>query len=61
MNVICLEEEAFYALIEKVVRRMEQSRAKEKKQWLTGEEVMSKLHIGAAKIPRPGPHPVFAT
>jgi hypothetical protein len=45
MNVICLEDEAFYALIEKVLSRIkEQNNIKEDK-WISDEEAMRKLRI----------------
>ena len=45
MNVICLEDEAFHALIDKVVLRFkEQTKAVEEK-WISGEEAMYKMRI----------------
>lgn len=44
MNVICLEDQAFHALIEEVVKRLEDKYAKED-QWISGEEVMKMLRI----------------
>lgn len=45
MNVICLEDDAFYALIEQVVQRIkDQNNIKEDK-WISGEEAMDKLRI----------------
>lgn len=45
MQVICLEEQAFYELIERVVERFkEQYQIKEDK-WISGEEAMKKLRI----------------
>jgi hypothetical protein len=47
MEVICLEDEAFYALIDKVVNRIrEQHNIKEDK-WISGEEAMRKLRISS--------------
>lgn len=45
MNVICLEEEAFYALIEKVVERVKEKNSVKEDKWLTAEQAMDKLHI----------------
>jgi hypothetical protein len=45
MEVICLEDVAFYELVERVVSRI---KAKEKvttEQWLSGEETMKLLRI----------------
>lgn len=44
MEVICLEEAAFYALVERVVARITEKIKKEDK-WISGEQVMKKLHI----------------
>ena len=45
MEVICLEDKAFYDLIEKVVARiMEKSSMKEDK-WITPEAAMDRLNI----------------
>jgi len=45
MNVICLEDEAFYALIEAVLNRIKtQDNLKEDK-WISDEEAMHKLRI----------------
>lgn len=47
MKVICLEEEAFYALIEEVVKRLKEEPAtkKSRKRWIDGQEVMRILQI----------------
>lgn len=44
MEVICLEDEAFYALVETVVRRVKEKEVIEEK-WISGEEAMDKLRI----------------
>jgi hypothetical protein len=44
MEVICLEDDAFYALIEKVVQRIKGREGKEDK-WISPEEAMQKLRI----------------
>lgn len=45
MEVICLEEPAFYALIEKVVDRLKGERNITEDKWISGEEAMRKLRI----------------
>lgn len=46
MNVITLEEEAFYALVKQVVAQMKaQQNFKKKDKWISGEEVMAMLRI----------------
>jgi hypothetical protein len=44
MNVICMEENAFYELIETVVKRLQEKQVKDKL-WISSEEVMKLLHI----------------
>lgn len=44
MQVICLEEEAFYALIEQVVARL-QDKFGEKEKWISDVEAMQLLKI----------------
>lgn len=44
MEVICLEEEAFYNLFEKVVRHIETTQKKEPFNWIDGAEAM-RFHI----------------
>jgi len=45
MDVICLEDEAFYSIIEQVFERMkEKEKAKEDK-WISADEAMQKLRI----------------
>ena len=38
MQVVCLQEEAFYALFDKVVEYLEQKRADKPEKWIDGEE-----------------------
>lgn len=45
MNVICLHDDAFYALIREVVKQLKDNLKTEDKKWISGEEVMQKLHI----------------
>ena len=44
MEVICLEDQAFYSLIDRVVQRIKQTESKEDR-WISGEEAMLKLRI----------------
>ncbi|WP_268123961.1 helix-turn-helix domain-containing protein [Roseivirga pacifica] len=45
MNVICLEEQAFYELIEQVVERLSSNHNKPPEKWIDGEEAMRMLNI----------------
>lgn len=45
MQVICLEEEAFYALVEQVVSRLKKEQGKEKLKWVDDEQAMLLLKI----------------
>ena len=45
MQVICLEEPAFYELIEKVDARIKDQHTIKEDLWLSGEQAMKKLHI----------------
>ena len=45
MQVICLEEAAFYTLVEQVVARLKETHGEEKKQWITDVEAMQLLNI----------------
>jgi Helix-turn-helix domain len=47
MNVICLEEAAFYALVEEVVARIKEKQAAPEDRWVSGEVVMQKLKINS--------------
>jgi len=44
MEVICLEEAAFYSLIDKVVMHIKEQQLREDL-WISGEEAMQKLRI----------------
>lgn len=46
MNVICIEEEAFYQLIETVIDRLG-SRLSHREKWITSEDAMRKLNISS--------------
>ncbi len=45
MQVICLEEPAFYALIEQVVARLNSQQPQEKEKWVKEDEAMDMLNI----------------
>ncbi|MGN8037812.1 helix-turn-helix domain-containing protein [Chitinophaga sp. 22321] len=45
MEVICLEDDAFYALIEKVVERIKEKNNLKFDKWISGEEAMRRLNI----------------
>lgn len=45
MEVICLEDEAFYALVEQVVLRIKEKQGIKEDKWISGEEAMKKLRI----------------
>jgi hypothetical protein len=45
MEVICLEDAAFYSLVEQVVKRLKDKTAKQEDRWISGEEAMQKLRI----------------
>lgn len=45
MEVICLEDEAFYALLDKVLSRIKVKEGKKEDKWISTEEAMTKLRI----------------
>lgn len=45
MEVICLENEAFYSLIENVVARIQDKKSVNGDKWISGDEAMYKLRI----------------
>ncbi len=47
MNVICLEEEAFYTLIDRVIERVNAGKAKAPDKWISGDEAMAMLRISS--------------
>lgn len=47
MNVICLEEDAFYSLIDRVLERVNASKAKNPDKWISGDEAMLLLRISS--------------
>lgn len=47
LEVICLESEAFYALVEEVVNRLKEKNGIEQERWINDEEAMKLLHISS--------------
>lgn len=47
MEVICLQDEAFYRLIEEVVGRIKEKQGIKTDRWISGKEVMQKLRISS--------------
>jgi hypothetical protein len=45
MEVICLEDLAFYTLIEEVVKRVKEKNGIKEDKWISGTETMTKLRI----------------
>ncbi len=45
MEVICLQDEAFYKLVEEVVGRVKDKNGIKTDKWISGEEAMQKLRI----------------
>ncbi len=45
MEVICLQDEAFYALMEEVVQRIKDQQGIKEDKWISPEEAMQKLRI----------------
>lgn len=45
MEVICLHDEAFYALVDRVVERIKSKESIVVEQWISGEEAMKVLRI----------------
>jgi hypothetical protein len=45
MEVICLQDEAFYSLIEEVVERLKENRASKDEIWVSPERAMEILNI----------------
>ena len=50
MNVICLEEQAFYELVEQVVQRLSDKLNKPLERWVDGEEAMRLLRCKSTKL-----------
>ena len=47
MEVICLQEEAFYSLFDKVVEHLNTKTKDKPRTWIDGEEAMSLLNISS--------------
>lgn len=47
MQVICLQDEAFYALINEVVERIKEKNKIKEDKWISSEEAMQKLRISS--------------
>ncbi len=45
MEVICLEDKAFYALINEVVARLQEKQGQHPDKWVSGEQAMQLLNI----------------
>ncbi len=48
MQVVCLQEEAFYALFDKVVEHMDAKRKDKPDKWIDGNGAMRELRIKSA-------------
>ena len=47
MEVICLEDSAFYSLLERVVSHIKERENITEDKWISGEEAMKKLRISS--------------
>lgn len=47
MQVICLEEPAFYELVEQVVARLKEKHGPEKESWIAHKEAMQLLNVSS--------------
>ncbi len=47
LDIICLESEAFYALIEEVVTRLQEKNSIGQEKWISDVEAMQLLHISS--------------
>ena len=45
MEIICLEDKAFFALIEQVVARLEERNSQLKDKWISDEDAMQILNV----------------
>lgn len=50
MQVICLEEEAFFELVERVVDRLENKQEATSKRWIDGQAAMELLKVRKTKL-----------
>ena len=65
MEVICLEDEAFYALIEQLVQRIKETKGIKEDKWISPGEAMQKLRISSKttlqKLRDSGQNPIYTT
>jgi Helix-turn-helix domain len=47
MEVICLQENAFYELVEQVVQRIKEKHSIKEDKWISADEAMAKLRISS--------------
>ena len=47
MEVICLEDQAFYSLVEEVVQRIKREQKQVGDKWISADEAMHKLRINS--------------
>ena len=47
MQVICLEDKAFYSLVEEVVARLREKHDVGKEKWISDEEAMQLLYVNS--------------
>lgn len=47
LKIICLEDEAFYTLIEKVIERVKGNNVNSHDKWISGEEAMQRLRVSS--------------
>ena len=47
MEVICLEDAAFYSLLDKVITYIKETYQVEEDKWISGDEAMKLLHISS--------------
>lgn len=47
MQVICLEDQAFFALLDEVVKRIKEKQGLKEDKWISATEAMQKLRIAS--------------
>jgi hypothetical protein len=47
LDIICLESEAFYALVDEVIGRLKEKHSVQHEKWIDDEETMRLLHISS--------------
>lgn len=50
MDVICIDEPAFYELIRKVVKKLSEEKPEKENLWIDGTEAMAFLNCGKTKL-----------